>query len=431
MMQCENEYGSYGDDKKYLEHLYKFYREQGIDVPLFTSDGTTAEHLLDGHIEGCLPTMNFGSRVEENFRAHDKLFPDSPKMCMEMWNGWFDAWGAEKHITTSAEDYSVTVCDMLRKGSFNMYMFIGGTNFGFYNGANHNDSIGYAPTVTSYDYDALLTECGDITPKYHAVREIIQNYTKENLPEIPPDRPKKAYGKVALCQGAELLDSLDKLSKKHKSAVPQCMEYYDIGYGYIAYRTRLNRDYKDAVLSFEDIGDRAQIYINNTLTGIVYVNDEKLSLSFNAKEGDILTVLCENMGRTNFGYKMMRKKGIVGRCLLDGKIHFDWNVYPLPMNNLEKLAFKETLPQQPSAFYRGFFEADEIADTFLRFDNLRKGFVMINGFNIGRYWEKGPQRTLYGPASLLKQGRNEIIIFESDGIKGSAEIELTDKCDLG
>ena len=313
----------------------------------------------------------------------------------------------------------------------NMYMFIGGTNFGFYNGANHNDSIGYAPTITSYDYDALLTECGDITPKYRAVREVIQSFTKENLPEIPSDRPKKAYGKVSLCQGAELFDNFKKLSESISSDVPKCMEEYGIGYGYIAYCTKLNRDYNNTVLSFEDIGDRAHIYINNTLIGIVYVNDENLSIEISAKKGDTLTILCENMGRTNFGYKMMRKKGIIGRCLIDGKIHFNWDVYPLPMDNLEKVNFTDMLPANTSAFYRGFFEADEIADTFLRFDNFRKGFVTINGFNIGRYWEIGPQKTLYVPASLLKHGKNEIIIFESDGVKADPEIELTDKCNIG
>ena len=127
----------------------------------------------------------------------------------------------------------------------------------------------------------------------------------------------------------------------------------------------------------------------------------------------------------------MRKKGIIGRCLIDGKIHFNWDVYPLPMDNLEKVNFTDMLPANTSAFYRGFFEADEIADTFLRFDNFRKGFVTINGFNIGRYWEIGPQKTLYVPASLLKHGKNEIIIFESDGVKADPEIELTDKCNIG
>ena len=309
MMQCENEYGYYGNDKKYLSHLYNYYRSEGIDVPLFTSDGTTEEVLLDGYIEGCIPTLNFGSRVEENFAPHEKLFPDSPKMCMEMWDGWFDAWGDQEHHTTSTENYVQVVRGMLKKGSFNMYMFIGGTNFGFFNGANHTDTEGYTPKTTSYDYDALLTECGDITPKYHAVREAIQEFTKEELPEIPPNRQKKAYGKVQMCKSASLFDNIEKISNPIHSYVPKCMEEYGVGYGYIAYRTKLNRDYNNVPLYFEDIGDRAHIYVNNTLFGIVYTNDEKLEVYISAKKGDVLTVLCKNLGRTNFGYKMMKKKG--------------------------------------------------------------------------------------------------------------------------
>ena len=425
MMQCENEYGYYGDDKKYLSHLYNFYRSRGIDVPLFTSDGTSKNDLLDGSVEGCFETLNFGSRVEENFIAHDELFPNQPKMAMEMWNGWFDAWGDEKHHTTWAEDYAKVVDDMLNKGSLNIYMFIGGTNFGFTSGANHHEK--FAPDITSYDYDALLNECGDTTEKYYAVREVIKKYIDTPLPEVPPNREKKAYGKVQMTEFGGLLDNLDNLSKPVSSEIPRCMENYGQGYGYIAYQTVLNREYDNAVLSFESIGDRALIYVNKTLQGIVYINDEKLELNFSAQRGDILTILCENMGRANFGPKMMRKKGIAGRCLIDGRIHFNWNVYTLPVENLEKVRYTTKIPVENSMFCRGTFYVEEIYDTFLRLDNFKKGFVMINGFNIGRYWEIGPQKTLYVPASLLQKGKNEIIIFESDGLKGQLEVEFCDK----
>ena len=422
MLQCENEYGYYGDDKKYLKHLYDFYRSRGIDVPLFTSDGTSKTDILDGSIDGCLSTLNFGSRVAENFAAHDELFPNQPKMCMEMWNGWFDAWGDEEHHVTSAEQYASVVDDMLQKGSLNMYMFIGGTNFGFTSGANHYEK--FAPDVTSYDYDALLSECGDVTPKYYAVREVIKKYVDEPLPDVPPNRPKKAYGKVKLTQFGGLFDNLDNLSVPMYSEIPRCMEMYGYGYGYTAYQTVLNREYNDAVLSFESIGDRAQVYINKALKGIVYVNDEKKEISFDAKQGDVLTILCENMGRANFGPKMMRKKGIAGRCLIGGKIHFNWTVYPLPMENLERVVYKTEYPAENSLFCRGDFEIEEPCDTFLRLDNFTKGFVMINKFNIGRYWDIGPQKTLYVPASLLRKGKNEIIIFESDAVKGETEVEF-------
>lgn len=428
MIQCENEYGYYGDDKEYLNYLKQGFIDRGINVPLFTSDGTSKSDLLDGAIEGCLSTLNFGSRVEENFKAHDELFPDMPKMCMEMWNGWFDAWGDDKHHTTSAEDYAKVVDDMLARGSLNMYMFIGGTNFGFTSGANHYER--FCPDVTSYDYDAMLTECGDITPKYMAVREVIKKYIGEELPEIPANREKKAYGKFKLTESEGFFSALPKLSTPVHSDVPRCMEKYGNGYGFIAYRTVLNRDYEDVVLSFERIGDRAQIYINDNLVDILYIND-RLETKISAKAGDVLTVLCENMGRTNFGPKMMFKKGIAGRCLLDKRIHFNWDVYTLPMNNLDKLSFDNKSFNEKSAFYRGHFNIADPKDTFLKLDSFTKGFVVINGFNIGRYWEIGPQQTLYVPASLLKDGENEIIVFESDGLKGEAEIEFVNTPILG
>jgi beta-galactosidase len=168
------------------------------------------------------------------------------------------------------------------------------------------------------------------------------------------------------------------------------------------------------------------VYINKDLCGIVYINDDALKVNISAKAGDVLTILCENMGRANFGPKMMRKKGIAGRCLLDGKIHFNWDVYPLPMDNLDKVVYGKEEPKEKSCFYRGSFSVDHLADTFLYLDNFTKGFVTINGFNIGRYWEIGPQRSLYVPASLLREGENEIVVFESDGIKGEGVVEFLD-----
>ena len=426
LLQCENEYGYYGDDREYLSYLRDGYRRRGIDVPLFTSDGGSEDSLLDGTVEGCLPTLNFGSRVEENFKVHDRLFPDCPKVCMEMWDGWFDAWGDEKHHTTDPQVYAGVVRDMLKKGSLNIYMFIGGTNFGFTSGANHYEK--FAPDVTSYDYDALLTECGDVTEKYKAVREVIREATGKELPPIPKDREKKAYGKVALTRSAGLLSNLDALSSPIHSDVPRAMEEYGIGYGYIAYRTVLNRDYRDAKLSFESLGDRAQVLVNGKLQGIAYLNDS-LEVTANAKKGDVLTILVENMGRANFGPKMMRKKGLPGRVLLGGKIHFSWDVYPLPMTDLSGLSFGGDEAEAP-AFYEGAFTVEEPADTFLRTDSFKKGFVVLNGFNLGRYWEVGPQKTLYVPGPLLKKGENTLLLFESDGRKGEAEVEFVDRPEL-
>ncbi len=428
MVQCENEYGSYGDDKVYLAYLRDGFRRRGIDVPLFTSDGGDLHHLMDGTVEGCLSTVNFGSRVKENFAVHDRLFPNSPKMCMEMWDGWFDAWGDEHHHTTPADTYAQIADEMLQKGSLNMYMFIGGTNFGFTAGANHYEK--YTPDVTSYDYDAPLTECGDVTEKYMALREVISKYVEEPLPDIPANRVKKAFGKVEMPEKAGFFANLCNLSKAVRSEVPRCMEAYGQGFGYIAYQTRLNRDYENAALSFESIGDRAQVFVNGIHVGTVFVNDEKLEVSFSAVAGDILTVLVENLGRTNYGPKMMRKKGIAGRCLINGKIHFHWDVFCLPMEDLSGLEFGAGAGEN-TAFYRGVLNVDAPADTFVRLDGFTKGFAVLNGFNLGRYWCIGPQQTLYVPAGLLRAGENEIIVFESEGLRGRAEVEFTDTPELG
>lgn len=428
MMQIENEYGYYGDDKEYLQKLVGIYRENGIDVPLFTSDGTKRTEILDGCVDGCLSTLNFGSKVEENFRAHDELFPNSPKMCMEMWDGWFDAWGDDRHHVTSAEDYAKTVDDMLARGSLNMYMFIGGTNFGFTSGANHYEK--FAPDVTSYDYDALLTESGDVTPKYLAVREVIKKHSQKELPPIPQDRKKHAFGGFSCSATASLFDNLHTLSKPVHTDVPMPMEYYGEGYGYILYETTLNRDYDNAVLSFQEIGDRAQVFVNRKLVSTLYVNDDEYKCVISAKAGDVLSVLVENMGRTNFGPKMMRKKGLVGRVLLDGKIHFGWDAYTLPMSNLDSLDFDNVTDGKTCSFYKFDFDISEPQDTFLKTDGFEKGFVTINGFNLGRYWEIGPQKTLFVPASLLKKGRNTLVVFDSGVGKSASTIEFVDKAML-
>ena len=428
MMQVENEYGYYGDDKAYLESLIKLYREQGIDVPLFTSDGTKRTEILDGSVEGCFSTLNFGSRVEENFKFHDELYPDAPKMCMEMWNGWFDAWGDEKHHTTSAEDYAQAVDDMLKRGSLNMYMFIGGTNFGFTSGANHYET--FAPDVTSYDYDALLTEAGDVTAKYYAVREVIRKHVGKELPPVPADRLKKAFGKVTATSCADFLENTERLAEPVETEVPMPAEYYGVGYGYTLYETTLNRDYTDAPLTFQEIGDRAQVLVNGKLIATMYVNEPPYATTITAGQGSVLSVLVENMGRTNFGPKMMRKKGLVGRVLLDNKIHFGWKAYPLPMDNLDRLEFKPGTAAGSLPFYRFVFAVDVPEDTFLKLEGFGKGFAVLNGFNLGRYWEIGPQKTLFVPKSVLKEGENNLVVFDSEGPVTSPTVEFTDKPEL-
>ena len=429
LLQVENEYGHYGDDKEYLSKLVDIYRNNGIDVPLFTSDGPSESTLLDGTISGCLPALNFGSRADEHFSLYERLFPDNPKFCTEAWDGWFDAWGDKEHHTTSVQDYARVVDEILMQGSINIYMFIGGTNFGFTSGANHYEY--FAPDVTSYDYDALLTESGDVTPKYYAVREILQKYTQKALPPVPENSKKYAYGKVVAKECASLFDNIDLLAKAQKINLPKSMEELGYGYGYVLYTTRLNRDYIDAKLSIDSIGDRAHVYIQDSLVSTMYINEPPYECSFSAKSGDSLAILVENMGRTNFGSKMMRKKGIVGKCLINNKNHFGWQAYHLSMTDLSATEYGGLKPQKEPTFYKFEFDVQEAHDTFLRLDDFKKGFATLNGFNLGRYWEIGPQKTLYVPKSLLKQGKNTLVIFETDGLKGEPIVEFVEKPDLG
>ncbi len=431
MMQVENEYGYYGDDKEYLDYLYAGYRRRGIDVPLFTSDGVAEWNVLNGTQKDCLCTMNFGTLDPWRFEAQQKLYPDQPKMCAEMWNGWFDHWGGEKHATTDAEAYAKEFDNMLSIGSANMYMFIGGTNFGFMNGANHFEQ--YEPTVTSYDYDALLTENGSITEKYNLVREVIKKHTGVNPPEIPANRPTANYGTLKPVQVAPLLENLDVLDPNPlKLKVPKPMEDCGQGYGYIAYTTEFSIPVCDKELRIDDIGDRAYIFVDDRLLKVMYVNDDKYTCNINVQVGEKLTILVENMGRTNFGSKMMRKKGIMGRVTIGDIIHFGWTVYRLTMEDLSGLKFKSDECISPSAFYKYEFEADGEHDTFLNCYEHIKGFAVINGFNLGRYWCIGPTKTLYIPKFMLKKGKNELIVFDAEKTsRETEEVHLIDRAVLG
>jgi len=431
MMQVENEYGYYGDDKEYLDYLYAGYRRRGIDVPLFTSDGSSEWNVLNGTQKDCLCTLNFGTLNEWRFETQQKLYPDQPKMCAEMWDGWFDHWGGESHATTDAEAYAKELDGMLSIGSANMYMFIGGTNFGFMNGANHKET--YEPTVTSYDYDALLTENGSITEKYRLVREVIKKHTGVIPPQIPANRPAASYGTFKPTGFAPLLENLDVLDPNPLSLkVPKPMEDCGQGYGYIAYTTQFKIPVVDKTLYISDIGDRAYIFAGDKLVKVMYVNDEKHTCNINLQVGEKLTIVVENMGRTNYGSKMMRKKGIIGRVTVDNAIHFGWTAYRLTMEDLSGLKFKRDEGYSSSAFYKYEFEADGEHDTFLNCNQHTKGFAVINGFNLGRYWHIGPTHTLYVPKFMLKKGKNQLIVFDAEKTSGETdEIQLIDSAVLG
>ena len=410
-MQVENEYGSYGNDKKYLNYLKEALIKRGVDVLLFTSDGSEDLMLQGGTLPDVLKTINFGSKPKENFNNLLNHQPDKPLMCMEYWNGWFDHW-EEVHHSRAAKEVAADIDAMLEMGAnFNIYMFQGGTNFGFYNGANHSDI--YEPTVTSYDYDALLTENGEPTEKFYRVREVILKHYPENNNEMPPAIPKKAYGKVKLKSEGQLFKNLNNISKASERPCPTSMEKLGQQYGFILYRTILNSTIGENCLSIMGLHDRAQVFLNGEYKGTLYRNNEKEKIKLGTiEDGAILDILVENMGRVNYGPYLKDMKGILGGVRLDYQFIHGWQIYTLPLDNIEKVEYKEIQHMKGPSFYKGTLIVDELGDTFIELKGWIKGVVFINGFNIGRYWEKGPQRRLYVPAPLLKKGENEIVIFE-------------------
>ena len=430
MIQVENEYGSYGNDSQYLAYLRDGLIGRGIDVPLFTSDGGTDWMLQGGTLPDVFKTVNFGSRPKENFQKLLEYQPNQPLICMEFWNGWFDHWG-EEHHTRDPRDVANTVQEMLDLGaSFNLYMFHGGTNFGFYNGANHGGK--YEPTITSYDDDALISECGELTPKYHAVREALQKAGYDTDYPIPEPIPKVAYGKVHLRGAVSLFEAAPQLANKYVSVYPQPMEMFEQNFGFILYRTKVSGPRIGQKLEILDLCDRAYIFLNQEYQGVM-MRSEQNSLQLTIPPGGAtLDILVENMGRINYGPLLHDRKGITHGVLLQNQFLYHWEVFTLPLDNLQVLKFEQEVDDQKvPGFYQGTFEVQGRSDTFVRLPGWVKGVCFVNGFNLGRYWERGPQQTLYLPAPLLRDGTNEIVIFELEQVPGSRTIELIDQPDLG
>lgn len=433
-MQIENEYGSFGNDKDYLREIAKIYEENKMDCLYFTSDGPTEYMLTSGTLPEYLSTCNFGSRGAKAYEMFRRFRKDDPFMCMEFWNGWFDHWG-EEHHTRTAQDAVDAMNEILDQnddnGNINFYMFHGGTNFGFTAGANHYGK--HQPTVTSYDYDSPLSECGDMTEKYYMVKEALAKRLGKAEEIEVHNLAKKAYGEVELTKKASLFSNLENLSTKVKSPFTMSMEELKLPVGFVMYSTVLRGEFDNQPLRVDEMNDRALIYINGKLSGIIdkalEIEDE-IMLSF--KEGDNvkLDILVENMARTNFGHEIGEKKGIASGVRIGDVHHSGFTMYPMELNDLSKLEYGEEVKGQP-VFLQGEFIADKCVDTFIRLDGFKKGVVYIGDINLGRYWnDVGPQKTLYIPAPFMKQGTNKITVFELEGYE-KATVTLTDKMDLG
>lgn len=418
MVQIENEYGSYGDDTSYLEEIKNIYVENGIDCTLFTSDGTNMSMLGGGSLDGILTTANFGSSVGERFDELSSFKDNQPFMCTEFWCGWFDHW-YEQHHTRPGDAVIEEIDEFFRaNASFNMYMFHGGTNFGFTSGANHTGEE-YQPTVTSYDYCAPLTEAGDMTDTYFLIRERLEMHTgvTASVDNIS-NTFKCSYGTVNLDDYASLFDNIDVLSQCIYNEYPQTMEELGQDFGYLLYSSVIKGPCEPLELEFTKLHDRAHIFLNGKLAGIRERSRRRdsVTVALNKNETCRMDILAENMGRINYGPKTGEHKGIVGGIRLGQRYHYGWEHYPLTMDDLSEIRWEHGKKHNVPAFFRGNFNIkDTPGDSFVSFDGFEKGFCVINGFNLGRYYNSaGPQKTLYVPGPVLKRGSNEIVVFETD-----------------
>ncbi|EOT40209.1 MULTISPECIES: glycoside hydrolase family 35 protein [Enterococcus] len=430
MMQLENEYGSYGNDKEYLSEILRIMRKH-IDVPIFTSDGAWDEALTAGFLSGenIFPTGNFGSKATDNvnnlveFMGNNAI--EAPVMCMEFWDGWFNRWN-EKIIRRNPEELKNAVEEMYNLGSLNLYMFQGGTNFGFMNGCSARGTNDLHQ-ITSYDYDAVLTEWGDTTEKFELLQSVFSQQEKVAVNE---NHPKKAFEEVEYIGAAALFQNLEQVSKVSKNKWPLSMEKLNQGYGYIVYKSNIGKKRHVDKVRIIEASDRAKVYVNNEEVATQYKKEigTELSLDLPYEKDNELAILVENMGRVNYGSKLLaptQRKGIRGGVMLDLHFHSEWTHYSVDLEKSSQLDYEQTSVTGP-AFYKFEVNVDCPADTFIDCRNWGKGCVLVNGFNLGRFWEVGPTGYLYVPAPLLKAGINEIIVFETEG-KFNTQLKFSNK----
>ncbi|KAL7855632.1 hypothetical protein AOLI_G00192360 [Acnodon oligacanthus] len=434
-VQVENEYGSYfACDFDYLRHLAKLFRSHlGEEVVLFSTDGAGVGYLKCGSLQGVYATVDFGpgGNVTAAFEAQRHAEPHGPLVNSEFYTGWLDHWGSPHSVTSTAVVVKSLNEILEMDANVNLYMFIGGTNFEYWNGAN----TPYAPQPTSYDYDAPLTEAGDLTEKYFAIRDVIKKYRK--IPEgmVPPSTPKFAYGQVAMKKLRTVSESLDILSFSGPVKTPYPLTFEDLNqaFGFMLYQITLPIDCpKPTPLSspLNGVHDRAYVTIDGVAAGVLE-RDKTISINITGKIGSRLDILVENMGRVNYGKDINDFKGLVSNLTLGADTLSNWTVYSLSIDEAVKkgLFWDSSSPRTPDtappttlsppAFYAGSFNIpDDIPDlpqdTYIRFPDWRKGQVWINGFNLGRYWpSRGPQITLFVPAYLLSTSApNNITVLE-------------------
>ena len=411
MVQVENEYGSFGNDRDYMLALKGFWEKAGIEVPLYTADGATPYMLEAGSLPGAAIGLDPGTS-EKQFAEAARLGRGVPVFCSELYPGWLTHWG-EDWARVKAEDFLPELRWLLDNGkSFSFYMFHGGTNFGFTAGANFSDR--YQPDVTSYDYDAPLDEMGRPTSKYFAIRDLLARALAKGgkLPDLPRPAPVIEIPAFELDESASLFDNLPTALR---SPQPGPMESYGQNHGFILYRTRLV-GHRSGKLTVTDVHDYASVYAAGRFLGTIDRTKNETSLDIPKADpgAETLDILVEGMGRINYGPRLLDRKGITDRVTLNNMTLMTWDVFPLPMDEDYRafLKFGRRPAERPANFFRGTFELPARGDTYLDMSGWTKGVVWVNGYNLGRYWDRGPQKRLFCPAPFLKTGTNEVVVFD-------------------
>ncbi len=412
MVQVENEYGSYGNDREYMLALKAFWDKTGLELPLYTADGATPYMLEAGSLPGAAIGLDPGTN-EKHFAEAERLERGVPVFCSELYPGWLTHWG-EEWARVRTEDVLPDLRWLLDHGkSFSLYMFHGGTNFGFMAGANFGDK--YQPDVTSYDYDAPLDEAGRPTPKYFAIRDLLARYQPRGtvLPGLPQPLPAITIPAIEFDESASLFDNLPPAVR---SPQPGPMESYGQNHGFILYRTRLV-GHRGGKLTATDLHDYATVFVDGRYAGAMdRTKGETATLDIPKAEpaNETLDILVEGMGRINYGPRLIDRKGITDRVTLNAMTLMAWDVHPLPMDEeyVGRLRFARRPADRPGNFFRGRFELAKTGDTYLDLSGWTKGVVWVNGHNLGRFWEIGPQKRLFCPAPFLKAGPNEIVVFD-------------------
>ncbi|KAI4805616.1 hypothetical protein KUCAC02_010220 [Chaenocephalus aceratus] len=449
-VQVENEYGSYfACDYNYMRHLRALFRFfLGEDTVLFTTDGNTDKEMKCGTLEGLYATVDFGidTNITNAFARQRRFEPQGPLVNSEFYTGWLDHWG-DQHVVVDAQKVSIVLAEMLTLGAnVNMYMFEGGSNFGYWNGADHDTR--FRSVVTSYDYDAPLSEAGDPTEKLLAIRDVIKQFRDIPSGPMPPATPKFAYGFVTLKKVGKVSDLLNTISPAEpvKSQHPLTFEEMKQNYGFMLYRTTLPRDLSEPtplISPLNGVHDRAYVSVNGVFQGLLE-RDTVLVMNVTGQQGDTLDILIENMGRVNFGSKINDYKGLVSNLFLGKDILTDWQIYPLDIDGAITGSWPHSdsgksspAPQKdPSVgpvIYMGTLQPNGLSwDTFLKLNEWTKGQVWINGMNLGRYWPaRGPQQTLYVPGPLLSTTQpNNITVLELERAPAHLRVLFIDRPQL-